>query len=150
MNLTFGSSVVILFTFETLLVLLKVILFCVKLVLKVTESFTSFIDEFVTTTTVFYGVLPLEVELVTLLMQTFEFFRSFIKFNLSSLSFSNLLLKLLALVANFNGQFFNLESQFLDLSLISSAVLFKGKIIFFFLSGGECPLFKLFLIPVHL
>ena len=150
LNLTFGSSVVIFFTFKTLLVLLKIILFSIKLILEVTEGFTSLIDEFVTSTTVFYGVLPLEVELMTFLMETFEFFRSFIKFNLSSLSFGNLLLKLLALVTDFNGQLFNLKGQFLDFSLISSAVLLKGKIILFLLSGGECPLFKFLLIPVHL
>lgn len=83
-------------------------------------------------------------------MQTFEFFGSLVQFDLGGLGLGDLLLKLLALVADFNGQLLDLEGKLLDLGLVSTAVLLEGEVILLLLSGGEGPLFQLLLIPVHL
>jgi hypothetical protein len=53
-------------------------------------------------------------------------------------------------VCNLNSKFLYIECEFLDLSLICSSVLLKSQVIFFFLSGSQSPLLKLFLVPVHL
>ena len=97
----------------------------VELVFELAEVLTSLVDKLVTTPGVFNGLLPLQVQLVTLLMQAFEFFSCFVKLDLSGLGLSDLLLKLLALRTNFNRQLLDLQSQFFDLGLVSTPVLLK-------------------------
>ena len=60
------------------------------------------------------------------LMEAFELFSGLIEFDLSGLSFRYFLFELFALVSHFNCEFLDLKSQLLDLSLVSSTVLFKG------------------------
>jgi len=56
-------------------------------------------------------------------MQTFEFFGGFVKLNLSGLSLSDFLLELGSLAGNLYGKLLDLESQLLNLGLISAAEL---------------------------
>ena len=107
------------------------------------------VDKLVTTAGVLDCFLPLQIKLVALLVQAFELLCCFVKLDLSSLGFGNLLFKLLALRADFNSQLFDLQSQLLDLCFIGAPVFFKRKVIFFFLSGGKSPLLEFFLVPVH-
>ena len=88
---------------------LELRLFMVKEILMHTESLTLFRDESVTAAGVFNGLLPLEVKLMALLMKSFELLGGFIELNLSSLSFSDLLLELTALTPNFNSELLNLK-----------------------------------------
>lgn len=83
-------------------------------------------------------------------MEAFEFLSGLIKLNLSGLGLSNLLFELFAFVADFDGQLFNLESELLDLGLVSTTVLLKGEVVLFLLASGKGPLFEFLLIPVHL
>jgi hypothetical protein len=73
-------------------------------------------------------------------MQTLEFLCGFIELNLGGLSFGYFLLKLLALVANFNRKFLDLKSKFFDFGLVSSSVLLQSQIIFLLLACCQCPL----------
>lgn len=83
------------------------------------------------------------------LMETFELLSGLIKFNLGGLGFRYLLFQLLALVSHLNREFLDLKSQLLDLSLVSSTVLFEGQVVFFLLAGSKSPLLQLLLVPVH-
>lgn len=87
---------------------------------------------------------------MSLRMESLELLGGLVKLNLRRLGLSHLLLKLAGLSSNLNSQFLDLEGKFLNLGLISSSVLFKGKVILFLLPGSKCPLFQLFLVPVHL
>ena len=60
---------------------------------------------------------------MALLMQAFKLLCCFVKLDLSSLGFGNLLFKLLALRADFNSQLFDLQSQLLDLCFIGAPIL---------------------------
>jgi len=91
----------------------------------------------------------LQVELMAFLMKAFELFSGLVKLNLGGLCFRYFLLELFALVAHLNGKLFDLESKFLDLGLVCSAVLLKSQVVLFLLASSECPLFELLLIPVH-
>ena len=82
-------------------------------------------------------------------MQTLEFLSGLIELNLRGLSFGYFLLKLLAFVANFNREFFDLKGKFFDFGLVSSPVLLQSQIIFLLLACCQCPLLKLLLVPVH-
>ena len=62
----------------------------------------------------------------------------------------NFLLELLVLLGDLDGELLDLERQFLDLGLISTAILLERQVILLLLSGGEGPLLELFLVPVHL
>jgi len=82
-------------------------------------------------------------------MQSFEFFCCFVELNLSGLSFGNFPLKFISLSGDFYGEFFNLKGKLFNLGFICSSVFLKSKVILLLLSGRECPLLQLFLIPVH-
>ena len=126
------------------------ILLALQPALGVTVLDTSLIDKLVTATTVLDGVLPLQVKFVSLLMEAFEFFGGLVKFNLGGLSFSDLLLELVSLAGNLDGELFDLEGQLLNLGLISSSEFLKSEVILFLLAGGKSPLLQLLLIPIHL
>ena len=126
------------------------ILLTLKPALSVTILHTSFINKLITSAGVFNGVLPLQIELVALLMQSFKFFCCFIELNLSGLCLSHLLLKLISLSSNLYGKFLNLKCKLLDFGFISTSKLLKSQVIFFLLARGKSPLLKLLLIPVHL
>jgi len=130
--------------------LLVLVLFALEPALGVTILHTCLVDEFITAARVFNGVLPLQVQLVALLMQTFEFLCGLVQLNLGGLSFSHFLLQLLCFASHLNCKFFNLKGEFLDFGLISSSELLEGKVVFLLLAGGECPLLQLLLVPVHL
>lgn len=83
--------------------LLVLILLAFEPRLAVAVLNTSLINELITSARVLDSVLPLEVELVALLMQSFEFFRGFVKLNLRRLRLGNFLLKLLRFPSNLNG-----------------------------------------------
>lgn len=129
--------------------LLQVVLLAVEFVLVESELLASFVDEFVPPATRLDSVLPLQVELVAFLVQSFELFGCLVKFNLGRLGLSDLLLKLFALVSNFDGQLLDLQSQLLDFGLVSSAVLFKSEVVLLLLSGCKGPLLEFLLVPVH-
>ena len=137
-------------TLQTAQVLLVLVLFTLEPALGVTILHTCLVNQFIATARVFNGVLPLQVQLVTLLMQTFEFLRGLVQLNLSGLSFGHFLLQLLCFAGDLNCKFFNLEGEFLDFGLISSSELLEGKVVFLLLAGGKCPLLQLLLVPVHL
>jgi len=122
----------------------------VKLVLLSAEVFAGLVDEFVALAGVFDGVLPLQVQLVALLMQTFEFLGGFVELDLRGLRLSDLLFELLAFVADFDGELLDLQRELLDFGLVSAAVLLEGEVVLFLLTGGEGPLLQLLLVPVHL
>ena len=56
---------------------------------------------------------------------------------------------MLAFIAHFNREFFNLKGQLFNLGLVSSTVLLKSKVVFFFLACCKCPLLEFLLIPIH-
>lgn len=129
--------------------LLHFILHPVQVLFGIAVLLTSHVDQFITMSAVFYSVLPLEVELVTVLVQALELLGGPIKLNLRGLSLGDFLFKLSCLLGCIHRQLFNSERQLLDLRLISTSVLFEGKVVFFLLSCGQGPLFELFLVPVH-
>ena len=122
----------------------------VELVLLSAEVFAGLVDEFVALAGVFDGVLPLQVQLVALLMQTFEFLGGFVELDLRGLRLSDLLFELLAFVGDFDGELLDLQRELLDFGLVSAAVLLEGEVVLFLLTGGEGPLLQLLLVPVHL
>ena len=150
MNVLLGLLVGLLLSAETTQVLLMLILLALQPALGVTVLDTSLIDKLITATTVLDGVLPLQVKFVSLLMEAFEFFGGLVKFNLGGLSFSDLLLELVSLAGNLDGELFDLEGQLLNLGLISSSEFLKSEVILFLLAGGKSPLLQLLLIPIHL
>lgn len=91
--------------------------------LQVTVLLSSLVNEGVTTLDVLDGLLPLQVELVALLMESAEFFSGFVKFDLSSLGLGDLILELLALACDFDGELLNLKGELLDLGFIRTPVL---------------------------
>jgi len=107
-------------------VLLELSLPGIKFIFKLTELFSGFADEFVPTATVFDSVLPLEVELVALLVQPLELFSRFVQFDLGRLGLGDFLLKLFAFVTDFDSQFFDLERKFFNFSLVSTSVFFES------------------------
>ena len=58
--------------------------------------------------------------------------------------------ELLRFSCHFDSKFLDVEGQLFDLSLICTAILLESKVILFFLTSGESPLFELLLVPVHL
>jgi hypothetical protein len=107
-------------------VLLELRLPGIKFIFKLTELLSGLADEFVPTATVFNSVLPLEVELVALLVKPLELFRRFVQFDLGRLSLCDFLLKLFAFVTDFDSQFFDLERKFFNFSLVSTSVFFES------------------------
>jgi hypothetical protein len=130
-------------------VLLQIVLLAVQFILVEPELLSGFVDQFVTSAARLHCVLPLQVELVTFLVQSFELLCRLVQFDLSGLGFSNFLLQLFALVSHFDGQLLNLEGQFFDFSFVSSAVFLKSQVVFFLLSGSQSPLLEFFLVPIH-
>jgi len=121
----------------------------VKEVLVNSECLTFLGDKSITTAGVFNGFLPLEIELMALLMKSFEFFGGFVKFNLGGLGFSDFLFKFTALTTHLDGKFFDLKSKLLNLGLVGASILFQCEVVLFLLASGEGPLFKFLLVPVH-
>jgi len=78
LDLAFNLTVAFFLTIETALVLFELVLLAVEPVLGFTVLFSSRVDQLVTSTTVFNGVLPLKVKLMALLMKTFELLSSLI------------------------------------------------------------------------
>jgi hypothetical protein len=99
---------------------------------------------------VLHSFLPLEVELVALLMEAAEFFCGLVKLDLGRLSLSDLIFELLSLAGHLNRELLNLQGQLLDLGLIRPSILFQGQVILFLLPGSKGPLLQLLLIPIHL
>ena len=87
---------------------------------------------------------------MALLVKAFEFLSRFVELDLGGLGLSHLLLQLLALVADFDGELLNLEGELLDLGFVGTTVLFESKVIFLLLTSGKGPLLELLLVPVHL
>jgi hypothetical protein len=83
-------------------------------------------------------------------MHAFELLGGLVELDLCGLSLSDLLLEFLGLACDLDGKFLDVKGEFLDLSLVSPSVLLECEVILFLLSGGECPLFELLLVPVHL
>jgi len=83
-------------------------------------------------------------------MHAFELLGGLIELDLCGLSLSDLLLEFLGLACDLDGKFLDVKGEFLDLGLVSPSVLFECEVILFLLSGSECPLFELLLVPVHL
>lgn len=106
-------------------------------------------DQLVTSTTILDSFLPLQVELVTLLVQPLELLGSLVKFDLSGLRLCNLLLKLGCFLGNLNRQFFDLKGEFFDFGFVRSSILLQCQVVFFLLAGGQGPLLELLLVPVH-
>ena len=140
LDLTFSLLVGFLLTLQPTQVLLVLILLALQPALRITVLDARFVDELVTAATVFNGVLPLQVQLVSLLMQPFEFFRCLVQFNLRGLSLRDLLFEFSGFAGDFDGELLNLKRELLDLGLISSAELLKGQVIFLLLAGGKSPL----------
>ena len=140
LDLTFSLLVGFLLTLQPTQVLLVLILLALQPALRITVLDARFVDELVTAATVFNGVLPLQVQLVSLLMQPFEFFRCLVQFNLRGLSLRDLLFELSGFAGDFDGELLNLKRELLDLGLISSAELLKGQVIFLLLAGSKSPL----------
>ena len=129
--------------------LFMLVLFALEPALCVTVLDTCLVDKLVTTARVLNGVLPLQVELVALLVDAFEFFGSLVEFDLGGLSLSHLLLELLRFAGHLDGQFLDLEGELLDLGLISASELLEREVVLFLLARGERPLLQLLLVPVH-
>ena len=90
--------------------LLKVVLFRVEFIFTVAEILTGLVDQLIPPSGIFNRFLPLEVKLMTLLVQALELLRCLIELNLCSLSLRDLLLKLSTFVAHLNRQLLNLQS----------------------------------------
>lgn len=90
LDLALSLFVGLLFSLETAQVLLVLVLFALQPALGITVLHSSLVDEFISSTGVLDGVLPLEVELVALLMEAFKFFRGLVELNLSGLRLRNL------------------------------------------------------------
>jgi hypothetical protein len=110
----------------------------------------SLVDKLVTLSAVINCILPLKVKLMALSMKALELFSGLVKLDLCGLSLCDLLLKLLGLSGHLNGQLFNVKGEFLDLGLISAAILLKSEVVLLLLSSGKSPLLELLLVPVHL
>ena len=149
LNSRFSAAVIFLLALKARLVSLQLGLLVVEVVLVHTESLALVRDQGVAAAGVLNGFLPLEVELMALLVETFEFLGCFVKLDLSGLGFSNLLLQLAALAANLNGELLDLEGELLDLGLVSASVLLESEVVLLLLAGSEGPLFELLLVPVH-
>jgi hypothetical protein len=83
-------------------------------------------------------------------VQSLELFGGLVELDLGSLGLSDLLLEFLRLPRDLDGQLLDVQGQLLDLRLISAAILLKSQVVLLLLPGGESPLLKLLLIPVHL
>ena len=140
----------LLFALQAAQVLLVLVLLALEPALAVTVLDARLVDELVAAPAVLDRVLPLQVQLVPLLVQPFEFFGRLVELDLRGLRLSHLLLELLGLAGHLDRQFLDLQSQLFDLSLISSAELLQGQVVLLFLAGGKCPLLQLLLVPVHL
>ena len=150
LNLALSLLVGLLLSLKAAKVLLMLILLALKPAFSVTILHTSFINKLITAAGVLNGVLPLQIKLVALLMQSFKFFGCFVELNLCGLCLSHLLLKLISLAGNLNSKFLDLKGKLLDFGFISTSELLQGQVIFFLLARGKSPLLQLLLIPVHL
>jgi signal transduction histidine kinase len=92
LDVALSRAVVFLFALEALFVLLEVVLFAVELILEEAELLTRLVDELVTLARVLDGLLPLQVQLVTFLVQALELLGRFVELDLGSLGLGHLLL----------------------------------------------------------
>ena len=129
---------------------LEVVTFLVEEILGRTVLLTGLIDQFIALPRVFDCILPLKVQLMSLCMKSLELLCGLIKLDLGGLSLCHLLFKFFSLPGYLNSKFFDVKSKFLNLGLISTAILLEGQVILFLLSGSEGPLLELLLVPVHL
>jgi hypothetical protein len=107
-DLSLNLLVVFLLAFKLGLLALKFALSLVVELFQITVLLSSLVNERVTTLDVLDGLLPLQVELVTLLMESAEFFSGLVKLDLSSLGLGDFILELLALASDFDSQLFDL------------------------------------------
>ena len=125
------------------------VLLALEPTLGVAVLHTSLVDELVTTARVLNGVLPLQVQLVSFLMQTFEFFCGLVQLDLGGLRLSHFLFQLGCLASDLDGEFLDLEGELLDFGLVGAAELLESEVVFLFLAGGKGPLLQFLLVPVH-
>ena len=78
LDLSLSLFVGLLLSLKTAKVLLMLVLLAFEPALSITVLHTSLVNKFITTATVFNGVLPLQVKFVSLLMQPFEFLGSLV------------------------------------------------------------------------
>lgn len=86
---------------------------------------------------------------MSFLMKSFKLFSSLIKLDLGCLSFCNFLFELICFTRDFNCELLNLKCELFYFGFISPSIFFQSQVIFLFLSCSKCPLFKLFLVPIH-
>ena len=103
LDLSLSLLVGLFLSLESLQVLLMLILLPLEPALGIAILHTRLVDKLIATTRVLNGVLPLQIELVTLLMQPFEFLGGLIQFDLGGLSLSHFLLELIGLTGNLNS-----------------------------------------------
>jgi len=97
-------------------------------------------NQSVTSARVLNCLLPLQVQLVALLVKAFEFLSSLVKLNLGSLGLCNLLFQLSTFTAYLNGELFNLKSEFLYLGFVGASVLLESEVVFLLLPSCKRPL----------
>jgi hypothetical protein len=131
-------------------VVLKIISLLVKEVFGRPILLTSLVDQLITLSGILNSVLPLKIQLMSFGMKSLELLSGLIELDLCSLSLGDLLLELLRLSGDLNGQLLDVQGQLLDFGLISTAILLEGQVVLLLLSGSEGPLLELLLIPVHL
>ena len=129
---------------------LKIISLLVKEVFGRPILLTSLVDQLITLSGILNSVLPLKIQLMSFGMKSLELLSGLIELDLCSLSLGDLLLELLRLSGDLNGQLLDVQGQLLDFGLISTAILLEGQVVLLLLSGSEGPLLELLLIPVHL
>ena len=83
-------------------------------------------------------------------MKSLELLSGLVELDLGSLSLGDLLLELLRLSSDLDGQLLDVQGELLDFGLISTAILLEGQVVLLLLPGSEGPLLELLLIPVHL
>ena len=92
LDLPLSLLVCLLLSLQASQVLLVLVLLSFEPALAATILDTCFVDELVPPSAIFNRVLPLQVQLVSLLVQPFEFFCRLIELNLRGLRLSHLLL----------------------------------------------------------
>ncbi len=94
--------------------------------------------------------VPLDEELVPLLVLPFELLGGFVDLDLGGLGLGDLFLEVFLEFAVVEGVFLDLEVELAVFGLILPHVLFEGDVVLLFLFGGQRPLVQLLLVPVHL
>lgn len=87
---------------------------------------------------------------MTLRVQTSELLSGLVQLNLGGLGLGDLLLELLGLAGDLDGELLDVECELLDLGLVRAPVLLKSQVVLLLLPCSQSPLLQLLLIPVHL